>query len=61
MDNIELTLIQSGMSRKEIINKLERLTAVGKSPEEAAKMLLDAHSGLNLLLEKQYDEEDIFN
>ena len=62
LSNIELALIQSGMSRKEIVDKIEKLTelpgSAKKSVTEAAQMLLDAHPGFSLLLEDK--DEDIF-
>ena len=62
LSNIELALIQSGMTRQDIIDKIEKLTELPgsskKSVTEAAQMLLDAHPGFNLLLEDK--DEDIF-
>ena len=63
LNAIELALINHGMSRKEIVDKIEALTSLPdryrKTPEEAARMLLDQHPGFELLLENR-DEEDIF-
>lgn len=62
LNAIELALIQSGMSRKDIIDKIEKLTELPnsskKSVTEAAQMLLDAHPGFGLLIEDK--DEDIF-
>lgn len=60
---IEMALINQGMSRKEIVDKIEAITNLPqrerKSPEEAARILLDLHPGFELLIRSK-NEEDFF-